>query len=240
MDRFKPLTVSRRSSLEERQLALYQIYHQVLDRQPYDFERQILAAAENDFLRDKIGVRRFLKQLGQSEVYLESFYHRSSNVKFIELCFKHFLGRAPNKQEVQIYCDSLATEGVKKLINMLLDTEEYRKSFGCFTVPYPRAQTCYESPNAYLETQILNREHVGQRGMSVPTMYWRQLDLSCSAGVCRHPESVEAMEPSGSQEEEMLRAKLQQLLELIESDRAKKALASLPPQQLEKLREAIR
>lgn len=239
MNEFKPITVNRRSSLEERKLALHYIYRQVLDRQPYDFERQLLKEAENDFLKDKIGVRRFLKHLGQSEVYLEAFYHRYSNVKFIELCFKHFLGRAPNRGEVQIYGNSLATVGVKNFINQLLDTEEYRKSFGCFTVPYPREQTCYDSPNAYLETQILNREHVRQRGMSVPTMYWRQLGLRCEAGVCRHPEVVEAMESPKFQEGKRLQAQLQQLLKLFESDGAKEALASLPPKQLEKLREAI-
>jgi len=47
----------------------------VLGRQPYDFEREILAKAEKDFLKDKIGVRRFIKELGHSEVYHKAFYH---------------------------------------------------------------------------------------------------------------------------------------------------------------------
>ncbi|MBO1349845.1 MAG: hypothetical protein EBE86_021820 [Hormoscilla sp. GUM202] len=46
MNQFKPFTANRRSSLEERQLALHQIYRQVRGRQPYDFEREILAKAE--------------------------------------------------------------------------------------------------------------------------------------------------------------------------------------------------
>ncbi|MBC6479258.1 MAG: phycobilisome rod-core linker polypeptide [Hormoscilla sp. GM7CHS1pb] len=70
-----PFTANRRSSLEERQLALHQNYRQVLGRQPYDFEREILAKAEKDFLKDKIGVRRFIKELGHSEVYHKAFYH---------------------------------------------------------------------------------------------------------------------------------------------------------------------
>ncbi len=154
MNQFKPFTANRRSSLEERQLALHQIYRQV---QPYDFEREILAKAEKDFLKDKIWVRRFIKELGHSEVYHKAFYHCYSNVKFIELCFKHFLGRAPRDQsELQIYCDILTKEGVDKLITAFLDSEEYRKVFGCFTVPYTRSQNCYESPKAYLETRLLN------------------------------------------------------------------------------------
>ena len=52
---------------------------------------------KKDFLKDKIGVKRFLKALGHSEVYLNEFYYNSSNLKFLELCFKHFMGRAPKK-----------------------------------------------------------------------------------------------------------------------------------------------
>lgn len=240
MNQFKPFTADRRSSLEERQLALHQMYRQVLGRQPYDFERQILAKAEKDFLKDKIGVRRFLKELGHSEVYQKAFYHCYSNVKFIELCFKHFLGRAPRDQsEFQLYCEILSKEGVDKLITAFLDSEEYRKVFGCFTVPYTQSQSCYESPKAYLETRLLNQEHIGQRGKSVPTMYWRQLGLNCDSGVCRHPEADELLEPLGSNEAEILQVKLQELLKLLESDRAKQALAELPAQQLEKLRQVI-
>lgn len=240
MKEINPLKVSRSSSVEERQQALYQIYRQVLGRQPYAFERRILAKAEKDFLKDKIGVRRFLKELGHSEVYLDAFYHGCANLKFLELCFKHFLGRAPkNQKEVQFYCDILMHEGVNQLITAILDSEEYRKVFGCFTVPYPRQPKYYESPKAYLETHILNQEQMGQRGMSVPTMYWHQLGLNCDAGVCRHPEADEVLEPLVSVEAEMLQVKLQELLKLLESDRGKQALAELPAQQVQKLRQAI-
>ncbi len=50
MNDITPLTVSRRSSLEERQLALMQIYRQVLERQPYQSERQTIASLEKDFV----------------------------------------------------------------------------------------------------------------------------------------------------------------------------------------------
>ena len=78
MSTFAPITVSRTSSREEREAALHCIYQQILERQPYIFERKILAKAEKDFLTDKIGVRRFIKELALSEVYLNSFFHNSS------------------------------------------------------------------------------------------------------------------------------------------------------------------
>lgn len=238
MSDFQPITVSRRSSVEERQAALYQIYRQVLERQPYGFERKVLAKAEKEFLTDKIGVRRFLKELAHSEVYLNAFYFNSSNLKFIEWCFKHFLGRAPlNQEEIQLYCDVLMNEGVTKLITAVLDSEEYRKAFGCFTVPYPRKQRQYESPNAYLETEFLNHEHYGQRGWVVPTIYWHQLRLNCDAGVC-HPEAHEVLDPPNSPASEMLQEELLEFLKALDTAQAKQVVASLSPQQKDALRKA--
>ena len=227
-------TVSRQSSLDERQAALWQIYQQVLERQPYSYERKQLAKAEKDFLTDKIGVKRFLKELGHSEVYLNSFYHNSSNMKFLELCFKHFLGRAPlGQDEIKFYCEILMSEGVAQMITAILDSEEYRKAFGCFTVPHPREQRCYESPKAYIESNMLNEEHWGRRGRSIPTIYWHQLGLNCEAGVCRHPEADESIES------DVTEADLSQLLKLLQSAQAGKAAAALSPQQKALLRRAI-
>ncbi|MEY2978337.1 MAG: phycobilisome rod-core linker polypeptide [Prochlorotrichaceae cyanobacterium] len=197
MERHNCVTVSRQSSREERANALRQVYNQVLERQPYAFERLELKKAEDEFLRDKIGVRRFLKELGHSELYLNSFYYKSSNQKFLEVCLKHFLGRSiVNHQEMHHYMNILINEGVKHLITAILDSEEYRKYFGCFTVPYIREQQVYSSPKAYLETQILIHEMNGRRGYSLPTLYWHQLGMDCDTGVCRHPEVEEAVKPA--------------------------------------------
>lgn len=194
MNADQPVVVNRHSTPAERQVALWQIYAQVLERQPYAYERQQLAKAEKDFLSDKIGVRRFLRELGQSQVYLNSFYHNCSNLKFLELCCKHFLGRAPiDQEEIQLYCEILMHKGATKLITAMLDSEEYRKAFGCFTVPYARTERYYSSPKAYIESHLLNHEHIGQRGRSIPTIYWHQLGLNCDAGVCRHPEANAAI-----------------------------------------------
>ncbi|PSB25056.1 phycobilisome rod-core linker polypeptide [Stenomitos frigidus] len=231
---FQPLTVSRHSSTEERQRALYQLYHQVLERQPYIFERQSLAKAEKDFLVDKIGVKRFLSEFGRSDVYLNAFYHNSSNMKFLELCFKHFLGRAPVSQgEIKHYCDIMMYEGVAAMITAILDCEEYRKAFGCFTVPHPRQPLYYESPKAYTESQLLNREHVGQRGRSIPTIYWHQLGLTCEGGVCRHPEADEVVESHLPPED------LAKLLQLLQSPQTEQALSALSAEQKALLRRAI-
>lgn len=241
MKQFQPITVNRYSSVEERSNALYHIYQQVLERQPYQFERKILEKVEQDFLKDKIGVRRFLKELGHSDVYLSAFYFKASNLKFLEWCFKHFMGRAPIDQaEVQLYCNILMKKGVQAMITAILDSEEYRKVFGCFTVPYRREQEHhYASPKAYLESHFLNHEYVEQRGHIVPTIYWHELGLDCNAGVCRHPEVDEVLDPPVSPIGEMLQDQLLEFLKSLNAAQAKEVIASLSPQQKEALRKVI-
>ncbi|PSN15680.1 phycobilisome linker polypeptide [filamentous cyanobacterium CCP5] len=221
------ITVSRKSSLEERKAALYQIYSQILERQPYGFERKILAKAEKDFLNDKIGVKRMLKLLGHSEVYLREFYENSSNLKFLELCFKHFMGRAPrDRQEMQIYSDILMRKGVQAVITAMIDSEEYRKHFGCFTVPHPTQEDCYSSPRAFLESNILNQELHGRRGWIVPTMVWHELNMRCEGGTC-------AVAQSNSQAASAPRAPGKSPDDLL------KALRNMAPDDLEQIASAL-
>lgn len=234
MTAVQPLVVDRYASPAHRQTALGRMYAQVLERQPYGYERKQLARAEKDFLNDRIGVRRFLRELGQSQVYLDSFYHNSSNMKFLELCFKHFLGRAPiDPEEIKTYCEILMHKGVVQLITAILDSEEYRKVFGCFTVPYARTERYYASPKAYTESFLLNQEHIGQRGRSIPTIYWHQLGLNCDAGVCRHPEVEAARAPQVSP------ADLTQFTKLLRYMPPHEVIATLSPQQKELLFQAM-
>ncbi|MBW4654849.1 MAG: phycobilisome rod-core linker polypeptide [Kaiparowitsia implicata GSE-PSE-MK54-09C] len=197
------LTAAGTAPTEDRAISLRRIYDQVLERQPYHHERLQLAKAELAFLAGKLGVRRFLKDLGQSAVYLEAFYFTSSNLKFIERCFKHFMGRAPvDQQEMRLCCDLLMKHGVSAFILSLLDSEEYRKAFGCFTVPHPRQLAHHLSPRAFWESHVLNQEQLGQRGEVVPTLVWHQLGLDCNAGTCR-PREVVAVGPTAAAPQEV-------------------------------------
>lgn len=240
MNGFTPVTVNRNSTLDDRKFALTQIYRQVLERQPYESERHTIAALEKDFLSGKLGVRRFLKDFCCSDLYLDNFYYRVSNTKFMDVCFKHLLGRAIiDREEMHLYNDILIKEGVRHLMNAILDSEEYRKAFGCFTVPHPREQHYYNSPEAFLESKLLNEEHFGQRGWVVPTIYWRQLGLDCSNGVCRHPEADEVLpEPSGAAKDMSVDALLK-LLKTSDVRKAKELIAGLSPKQRESLRLAL-
>ncbi len=238
----KPFTPN--SNIPDRQVALAQIYQQVLERQPSAWEHRQLGTAEQDFLTGKIGVRRFLKQFACSPVYLRAFYEQVSNLKFIELGCKHFLGRAPRDQaEIKELCEVLMNKGVVGLVNLLLDSEEYRKAFGCFEVPHARlAQRYYSSPQAYLESELVNHEHPGQRGWGVPAIY-RQPALS---------EPGPTLDNLGNPDLDHLEAEFLNLLQILGSARehlgtsmseprssVKRVIGSLSPTQKEALRQAI-
>jgi|JFJP01.1.fsa_nt_gi hypothetical protein len=192
MDTHTAVTVDRNSTEAERLTALHQIYAQVLERQPYDYERKAIAKIEKDFLKGKLGVRHFIGELVMSPVYLNSFYHDCSNLKFVEWSFKHVLGRAlRGNEEIAKHMNLLMMEGVSAFFHEILGSEEYRKSFGSFTVPYVRDVKFYDSPRNYLQTKLLQHENVGQRGKVVPTIYWQKLGLDCETGSCVMPEEMQ-------------------------------------------------
>ncbi|WP_217901506.1 phycobilisome rod-core linker polypeptide [Pseudanabaena sp. SR411] len=191
MDTHTPITIDRKSTEIERQTALRQIYAQVLERQPYEYERKEIAKLEKDFLKGKLGVRHFIGDLVMSSVYLNSFYRDCSNLKFVEWSFKHLLGRAiQGHEEIAKYMDLLMMKGVSAFFYEILGSEEYRKAFGCFTIPYARDVKFYDSPRNYLQTDLLQHEHVGQRGKVIPTIYWQQLGMDCETGTCVIPEEM--------------------------------------------------
>lgn len=173
------ITTTHDASVEERTFVLSKIYQQVLERQPYDSERKQLWDLERDFKKGKIGIRHFLKSLVVRPVYLEHFYENSSNLKFIENACKHFLGRTPHgDEEIHHWDNILLRHGVGALVSDMVDSEEYRKCFGYFTVPYWREQALYQSATEYLENERLAHEHPGQRGWGIPNHYQQKLHLN--------------------------------------------------------------
>ncbi|WP_103670194.1 phycobilisome rod-core linker polypeptide [Pseudanabaena sp. BC1403] len=246
MDTYTPITIGRKSTEVERQNALHQIYAQVLERQPYIHERKELSKIEKDFLKGKLGVRHFIGELVVSSVYLNSFYQDCSNLKFVEWSFKHILGRAlQGKEEIAKYMDLLMMKGVSAFFHEILGSEEYRKAFGCFTIPYARDVKFYDSPLNYLQTNLLQHEHVGQRGKIIPTIYWQQLGMDCETGTCVMPEpQVETYKPSPDSEKSIvkepiatvLNAEIEELLQMLQNSDAKQVLQSMNENQRSLLR----
>ena len=61
-------------------------------------DSQRLISAESRLRSGDITVREFVRVVAQSDLYRSLFFETSSPYRFVELNFKHLLGRAPQDQ----------------------------------------------------------------------------------------------------------------------------------------------
>ncbi len=74
-----------------------------------------------------------------SNTFIDSFYNKNSNYRFVEHCVQKILGRKVyNKAEKIAWSAVLMTKGVKGFVDELLDSDEYIENFGENIVPYHR------------------------------------------------------------------------------------------------------
>lgn len=101
---------------------------------------QVVSPVEATQVRQgQISMREFIRSLGQSKEYRQQFYGRFSNSRAVELAFRHFLGRGiSSREEFTRYFDIVSAQGLKGLVDALINTQEYARVFGEETVPFLR------------------------------------------------------------------------------------------------------
>ena len=105
-----------------------------------EFERAI--SAESKFIDGYLSTREFVRAIGLSAEYKRRFFETNAPYRFIELNFKHFLGRAPKSQaEISEHTRILAEGGYEAEICSYVDSVEYQSIFGEDTIPYARILT---------------------------------------------------------------------------------------------------
>lgn len=113
-------------------------YRQVFGNQ-YIMASERLTSAESLLRQGDISVRDFVRALALSDLYREKFFLSGPQNRFIELNFKHLLGRAPyGQEEIQAHGAIYHSLGYEAEINSYIDSAEYQESFGDDTVPYNR------------------------------------------------------------------------------------------------------
>jgi phycoerythrin-associated linker protein len=96
---------------------------------------------ESQFKRGERSVREFVRAIAKSDLYRSRFFESASAYGFIELNFKHLLGRAPADQaEVSEHVVRCQGQSYTAKIDSYLDSEEYLLNFGENRVPYARGQ----------------------------------------------------------------------------------------------------
>ncbi len=125
-------------SEEEVESIIRAVYRQVLGN-AYVMESERATVPESQFKRGQLSVREFVRAIGKSDLYRSRFFETSPRYRFIELNFKHFLGRTPDGlEEMRIHSNILDTQGFEAEIDSYLDSDEYQNAYGETFVPYYR------------------------------------------------------------------------------------------------------
>lgn len=112
------------------------VYQQVLGHQ-YVMASERLDGVESLFRNSYLSVRELVRMVAKSSLYRSRFFENCNAYRFIELNFKHLLGRAPqNKAEMLHHFTILQEQGYDAEIDSYLDSVEYQNRFGEEVVPF--------------------------------------------------------------------------------------------------------
>jgi phycoerythrin-associated linker protein len=125
-------------SEEEVESIIRAVYRQVLGN-AYIMESERATVPESQFKLGQLSVREFVRAIGKSNAYSSRFLETCPRYRFIELNFKHFLGRAPNGyDEMKAHSAILDEGGWDAEIDSYLDSDEYQEAYGENFVPFYR------------------------------------------------------------------------------------------------------
>lgn len=134
----EPVELRANWTPDEAQAVIKAAYRQILGNE-HLMKSERLVSAESLLVQGTISVRDFVRAIAQSELYRQKFLYPNFHVRFIELNYKHFLGRAPYDQaEIAYHLDLFLSQGYEAEINSYLSSAEYETSFGDHIVPYHR------------------------------------------------------------------------------------------------------
>lgn len=111
-------------------------YKQVLGNE-YIMKAERLTSAESLLRQGNITVRDFVRAIALSELYKKKFFYPNNNQRFVELNFKHLLGRPPHDEaELAFHTGLVEEKGYDAEINSYFESEEYENKFGDNIIPY--------------------------------------------------------------------------------------------------------
>jgi phycoerythrin-associated linker protein len=123
---------------EEIESLINAVYRQVLGN-AYVMESERLAVPESQFKMGDMSVREFVRAVAKSALYRDRFFTDVPRYRYIELAYRHLLGRAPNSyDDMKMHSNILDAEGYDADIDSFIDSDEYQNTFGENFVPFLR------------------------------------------------------------------------------------------------------
>lgn len=131
-----PIELRPSRTPDEVETVIRAVYKQVLGN-PHVMESERLTSAESRLANGTLTVREFVRAVAKSEFYRRRYFESCAPYRFIELNFKHLLGRAPADQaEISEHIQICIERGYDAEIDSYLDSNEYQTKFGENIVPY--------------------------------------------------------------------------------------------------------
>ncbi|MFM6324588.1 MAG: phycobilisome rod-core linker polypeptide [Microcystis sp.] len=131
-----PVELRPSRSPDEVAAVIRAVYKQVLGN-PHVMESERLTSAESQLANGNLTVREFVRAVAKSDFYRGRYFESCAPYRFIELNFKHLLGRAPADQaEISEHIQICIGQGYEAEIDSYLDSDEYQSKFGDNIVPY--------------------------------------------------------------------------------------------------------
>ena len=129
------------SSADEIGTVIRAVYKQVLGN-AHVMESERLISAESQLCDRTMTVREFVRAVAKSDFYRARFFETAAPYRFVELNFKHLLGRAPEDQvEVSEHIRRCNEAGYDAEIDSYIDSAEYSNAFGENIVPFYRGNS---------------------------------------------------------------------------------------------------
>jgi phycoerythrin-associated linker protein len=123
---------------EKKEELIRAVYRQVLGN-AYVMESERQLVAESQFKLGELSLREFVRTIAKSELYRTRFFDSCPRYRYIELTFRHLLGRAPTDfEEMRAHAERLDSKGYDADIDSFIDSSDYQDAFGEWTVPYQR------------------------------------------------------------------------------------------------------
>ncbi|WP_199249384.1 phycobilisome rod-core linker polypeptide [[Phormidium] sp. ETS-05] len=146
-------------SASEKQDVVKAAYRQVFERDITRAYSLGISDLESKVKNGEISTKEFIRRLGKSPLYRQQFYDRYVNSRVVELAHRHFLGRGlSSREEFNKYFAIVSQGGLSKLVDALVDSQEYSDYFGEETVPYLRGlgQEAQECRNWGVQIDLFN------------------------------------------------------------------------------------
>ena len=131
-----PVELPQSRSADEVATIIRAVYKQVLGN-PHVMDSERLTSAESQLCNGDLSVREFVRAVAKSDFYRSRYFESCAPYRFVELNFKHLLGRAPQDQaELSEHIRRCIEDGYDAEIDSYLDSDEYQAKFGDNIVPY--------------------------------------------------------------------------------------------------------